>query len=72
MPLCAESTIGSIAETPEGRAVLEQFLPKLTRLPSYQMTVCMSFQSLARSKGWKLSDAQIAEADALLRAIRDT
>ena len=71
MPLSADSTIGSIAESPQGRAVLEQFLPKLLRLPSYEMTRCMRFSSLARSKGWKLNDAQIMEADALLRAITD-
>ena len=71
MPLSADSTIGSIAESPRGQAVLEQFLPKLLRLPAYEMTRCMRFRALAQSKGWKLNDAQIAEADALLRAIED-
>ena len=63
------STIKEINEDLQGRAVLERYLPKLVRSPSFQMTYAMSFQAVCKFHRWKLKRAVYAEATAALESI---
>ena len=69
MRLSAQSNIKDIYENEQGRAVLNKYMPKLTRTPSFQMTYGMSFATLSRFKQWKLSPEKYAAAVAELEAI---
>ena len=69
MRLSVQSRIKDIYESEQGRAVLNKYMPKLTRTPSFQMTYGMSFETLCRFKHWKLSPEKMAQAAAELENI---
>ena len=69
MKLSERSTVKDIYATPQGKALLEHYLPKLVRSPSFQMTYAMSFATVCKFRRWKLKRAIYAEALALLREI---
>ena len=69
MKLSEESKIKDIAENEQGRALLEQYLPKLVRSPSFQMTYGMSFHGVCKFRRWKLKRSVYAEAAAALEEI---
>ncbi len=69
MELWEGSTIKEIYENDRGRAVLEQYLPKLVRSPSFQMTYGMSFKAVCKFRRWKLKKSLYEEAAATLREI---
>lgn len=62
MKLSAQSTIKEIYETEQGRAVLERYLPKLLRTPTFQMTLAMSFEAVCKFRRWRLKRAVYEEA----------
>ena len=64
------STIGEIYENEQGRALLEQYLPKLVRSPSFPMTRAMSFRAVCRFRRHKLKRKVYAEALSRLEEIR--
>ncbi len=70
MKLSVKSKIHEINQTEQGKAVLEKYLPKLTRNPSFQMTCCMSFAAVSRFKPWRLSPERLAEAATELENIK--
>ena len=70
MNFSENATIGEIYETEQGRALLETYLPKLLRSPSFQMTRGMSFRAVCRFHRWKLKRKVYAEALARLEEIR--
>ena len=70
MSFSVESKIKDIYENEEARKVLERCFPKLTRMPSFQMTLGMSFQTLSRFPQWTLNEEQPAAADSELRSIQ--
>ena len=63
------STIGEIYENEQGRAVLEQYLPKLVRTPTFAMTFAMRFETVCKFRKWKLKRAVYEQAVAALREI---
>lgn len=69
MGFSVDSKVKEIYEDERARAVLEEFLPKLTRTPSFQMTYGMSFRTLSQFSQWKLTAEQLEAADQALRAI---
>ncbi len=69
MKLSVQSTIREIYEHEQGRALLEQYLPKLVRSPSFQMTYGMSFKVVCRFRRWKLKRAVYEEAACALGEI---
>ena len=69
MGLSIHSTIKEIYENEQGRAVLDKYMPKLTRTPSFQMTYAMRFETVSCFHQWKLSKARLAQAAAELEAI---
>ena len=69
MKLSEESKIKDIAENERGMALLERYLPKLVRSPSFQMTYGMSFKAVCKFRRWKLKRAVYAEAAAALGEI---
>lgn len=72
MPLSIHSKIRDIVATEQGKAVLEKYMPKLTRIPAFQMTYEMSFIGLGTAKAWKLTELELITADAELRAITES
>ncbi len=71
MPLSIRSKIGDIVATEQGKTVLEKYMPKLTRIPAFQMTHEMTFFALGTSRAWKLTELELITADAELRAITE-
>ena len=69
MKLSAQSKIKEIYENERGRAVLERYLPKLVRTPTFQMTYGMSFETVCKFRQWKLKRVVYAEAVAALEEI---
>lgn len=69
MKLNEQSKIKDIYENEQSRALLERYLPKLVRTPSFQMTYGMSFAAVCKFRRWKLKRAVYAEAVAQLREI---
>jgi hypothetical protein len=69
MKLSEQSNIKEIYENEQGKALLEQYLPKLVRSPSFQMTYAMSFGAVCKFRRWKLKRAVYAEAAAALGEI---
>ena len=69
MKLSEYSSIKEIWEHERGRAVLERYLPKLVRSPSFQMTYGMSFKAVCGFRRWKLKRAVYREAAAALGEI---
>lgn len=69
MKLSERSNIKEIYENEQGKALLERYLPKLVRSPSFQMTYAMSFDVVCNFRRWKLKRAVYAEATAALREI---
>lgn len=63
------SKVKDLYENEQARVVLEKYLPKLTRSPSFQMTMGMSFQTLCGFAQWNLSPEQLDAADQELREI---
>ena len=63
------SKVKDLYENEQARAVLEKYLTKLTRSPSFQMTMGMSFQTLCGFAQWNLSPEQLDAADQELREI---
>ena len=64
------STVEKIYESEQGRALLEQYLPKLVRSPSFQMTRAMSFRVVCRFHRHKLKRKVYAEALSRLEGIQ--
>lgn len=71
MGLSVYSKIKDIYAHPQGRVILERYLPKLTRTPSFQMTMEMSFETLCRFRQWRLKPDKMAEAAMELEAIKE-
>ena len=69
MALSVNSTIYEIMATEQGSDLLERYLPKLMRSPSFPMTCCMSFAAVCRFKVCRLSSERLAEAAAELEQI---
>lgn len=69
MKLSAQSNIKEIHDNEQGRALLERYLPKLVRSPSFQMTYGMSFKAVCKFCRWKLKRAVYEEAVAVLSEI---
>ena len=69
MKLSERSTIKEIYENRQGRALLEQYLPKLVRTPTFSMTFGMSFEAVCKFRRWKLKRRVYEEAVAALREI---
>ena len=69
MKLSEGSKIKDIYENEQGRALLERYLPKLVRSPSFQMTLGMSFRAVCGFRRWKLKRAVYREAAAALEKI---
>ena len=69
MKLTVQSKIKDIYENERGRAVLEKYLPKLVRTPTFSMTYGMSFETVCRFRQWKLKKSVYEEAAAALEAI---
>lgn len=69
MGFSIDSKVKDIYEDEQAREVLEKYLPKLTRTPSFQMTFGMSFWTLCQFSQWKLTPEQLEAADKDLRAI---
>lgn len=69
MKLTEHAKIKEIYENEQGRALLEQYLPKLVRTPTFQMTFGMSFQAVCKFRRWKLKRSVYEEAVAVLREI---
>lgn len=70
MRFSIDSKVKDIYEDEQGREVLEKYLPKLTRTPSFQMTFGMSFRTLCQFPQWKLTAEQLEDADKELQEIR--
>ena len=70
MNFSENATIGEIYETEQGRALLETYLPKLLRSPSFQMTRGMSFRAVCRFHRWKLKRRVYKEALTILEQIQ--
>ena len=69
MKFSERSKIKEIYENERGRALLERYLPKLVRTPTFQMTFGMSFEAVCKFRKWKLKKAVYQEAVAALREI---
>ena len=69
MQLSMYSTILEIYENEQGRAVLNKYMPKLTRTPSFQMHYAMTFRAVSRCYQWKLTRRQLEEANRELNEI---
>lgn len=69
MGLTAKSTIKEIYEDEQGRQVLEQYLPKLLRTPTFQMTYAMSFETVCSFRRWRLTKVTYAQAVKALERI---
>lgn len=69
MKLSVQSKIKDIYENEQGRAVLEKYLPKLVRTPTFSMTYGMSFETVCSFRRWKLKRSVYEEAAAALEAI---
>ena len=69
MKFSAQSKIKEINENEQGRALLERYLPKLVRTPTFQMTFGMSFATVCKFRKWRLKKALYEEAVAALREI---
>lgn len=69
MKLSERSNIKEIYENEQGKALLERYLPKLVRSPSFQMTYAMRFETVSKFRRWKLKRAVYAEAVAALGEI---
>lgn len=69
MVFSVDSKVKEIYDHEQGRAVLEAYLPKLTRTPSFQMTFGMSLRTLCSFAQWKLSNEQLDQLDQDLRSI---
>ena len=48
MQFSERSTIKEINENEQGRALLERYLPKLVRTPTFQMTFGMRFETVCK------------------------
>ena len=70
MVFSVDSKVKEIYEHEQGRAVLEQYLPKLTRTPSFQMTLSMSLRTLCSFAQWKLTGEQLDQLDQDLKSIQ--
>ena len=69
MKFSEHSTIKEIYENEQGRALLERYLPKLLRSPSFPMTFGMSFRAVCGFRRWKLKRAVYRQAAAALMEI---
>lgn len=69
MVFSVDSKVKEIYDHEQGRAVLDRYLPKLTRTPSFQMTFGMSLRTLCSFAQWKLSNEQLDQLDQDLRSI---
>ena len=69
MRFSEHSRIKEIHENEQGQALLERYLPKLVRTPTFQMTFGMSFEAVCKFRRWKLKKAVYEEALAALREI---
>lgn len=69
MSFSVDSKVKEIYDDERARAVLETYLPKLTRTPSFQMTFGMSLRTLCGFSQWKLSGEQMQALDRELQAI---
>jgi hypothetical protein len=63
-PLSIDMPIGSIAEKPYGRAVLEKDLPGLCERPEFVMFKGMSLKALAGMSGGRISTAKLNQLQA--------
>ena len=70
MQYSADSTIYEICQNPQGRRLLEQYLPKLVRAPAFQMTCAMSFRAVCRFHRHKLKRRVYEEAVRALEQIQ--
>ena len=69
MTFSERSTIGEIYANEQGRAVLEQYLPKLVRTPTFSMTFAMRFETVCKFRKWKLKRCVYEQAVAALGEI---
>ena len=69
MDFSVDSKVKEIYDNERARAVLEAYLPKLTRTPSFQMTFGMSLRTLCDFSQWKLTAQQLEALDRDLKAI---
>jgi len=69
MDFSVDSKVKDIYDDERARAVLESYLPKLVRTPSFQMTFGMSLRTLCGFAQWKLTAQQMENLDLDLRAI---
>lgn len=69
MEFSVNSKMKELFENQEAWAVVEKYVPRLTRTPTFQMTFGMSFRTLSQFSQWKLTAEQLAAADEELKNI---
>lgn len=69
MNFSVHSRVKDLYENVETRAILEEYLPKLFRTPSFQMTLGMSFATLSQFPQWNLSPEQLETVNQKLQAV---
>jgi len=71
MGLSRESKLKEVLDVPEGVAILDQFLPGLTKDPKLKMGANMSLEKLSKLSPQKMKPELLDEIDAALRALGD-
>jgi hypothetical protein len=65
-----DSAIGDIANTPEGKAVIDKHLPNLLGHPSYEQFKGLSLKQVQPYSNGAITDEQIAAIEAELKSIK--
>jgi hypothetical protein len=68
--LTIDSAIGDIANTPEGKAVIDKHLPNLLGHPSYEQFKSLSLKQVQPYSNGAITDEQIAAIEAELKSIK--
>jgi len=71
MGLSRESKLKDVLASAEGTAILDEFLPGLTKDPKLKMGANMSLDKLAKLSPAKMKPECLDEIDAALRALGD-
>lgn len=69
MKFSVNSKMKELFEDQRAWAVVEKYIPRLTRTPTFRMTFGMSFRTLCQFSQWKLTAEQLAAADEELKKL---
>ncbi|MEM3357144.1 MAG: ester cyclase [Candidatus Bathyarchaeia archaeon] len=68
-PLTSDSTLGEIAANPKGKAILEKYIPGITKDPNFKMATGMTLNAIKPFSGGKITDEIIKKIDEDLRKL---